>query len=88
MRTNASINYQETVRRCVLELIEQGGQTVKDVAEKCGFKETHNLRKQLNSMVANGVLQSTMAYTERGNMAMYYHKPVPLVTDSQIALPF
>lgn len=71
-----------------MDLIGQGGFTAKDMSEKCGIKLTQHLRKRLRQLVMLGQLQAVHAYTERGNLATYYIKPITKEDQNQQPLPF
>jgi len=88
MRTLASGQYEKTVFDCAMSLVGQGGFTAKDMSEKCGIKLTQHLRRRLRQLVTLGQLQAVAAYTERGNLAVYYIKPIPTTELVQEALPF
>jgi hypothetical protein len=88
MQTKASQNYRASVYACASGLIEQGGFTVKDFAEKCGFRVTRHLRNHLRAMVEQGIVQATEAYTDGGRLATFYHKPVPTVQNQPLPHPF
>lgn len=88
MRTLQSAKYEETIFDCAMELVGGGGFTAKDMSEKCGIKLTQHLRKRLRQLVTLGQLQAVHAYTERGNLATYYIKPIPKDDMTQQALPF
>lgn len=88
MQTKASANYRQSVYDCAQSMVEQGGFTVKDFADQCGFRVTRHLRTHLRSMVDRGVLQATEAYTDGGRLATFYHKPVPVIQEPLPLKPF
>jgi response regulator of citrate/malate metabolism len=88
MRTYASVDYQRSIKECALAMIEQGGFTAREFAQKCGFKLTPHLRKHLRNLVVGGWIQSVQSYTDTGRMATYFIKPIPASVQTQEPLPF
>lgn len=88
MRTMTSMRYFNTVAECALSLVGGGGFTAREMAEKCGLKNTPHLRRRLRQLVKGGLLQAVEAYTDSGHMATFYIKPIPKEIQSQEPLPF
>lgn len=69
--------YAEYVFSNVLSILSDGAGAydINTLAAKVGLKPTHNFKKRIRQMVAEGRLKSFAAFTPRGGLMLVYTLP-------------